>query len=550
MSDVGLPRGWVQCRLGDVIAYGSTDKFEPDEIAPDAWILELEDIEKDTSRLLHRKLFSERQSKSTKNQFRKGDVLYGKLRPYLCKVLKAEQDGYCTTEILPLRPPKEVDAGYLFHWLKHPTFLNYVNAMSHGMNMPRLGTDAGKAAPFVLAPLSEQKRIAGKLDALLSRLDASRRHLDRVPTLLRRFREALFSAAVRGVLTSDWRSEDDPQLAGTRPISGRPAKTIAETTPQKSQLTEWLDELPTSWKVLPASDVVRQGADIVYGIVQPGPKLQSGVPYIRGMDIVDGKILVDQLLHTSPEIAQRYGRSALQGGDVLLGIIRATKVAIVPESLTGANITQGTARFRPSDLICTEFLAIALEAPETQRWLHAHYRGIDMPGLNLADVRRVPIPLPAPEEQVEIVRRVESLVELADTIEAKYHAIRARIDGLQPVLLTRAFRGELVPQDPDDEPAADLLERIALSRQSTPVARGRTKSQGRSELRPKAKSLADTIAAMSSDDFTFDELRQAASGDYESIKDELFAALADTNSGVAQFFDAGSGSMKIRRVSE
>src|SRR5712691_5787698 len=203
MPDSRLPSSWEECRLGDVIDYGATQKAEPDEIPADAWVLELEDIEKDTSKVLQRVTFAQRRSKSTKNRFAVGDVLYGKLRPYLNKVVRADQDGYCTTEIVPLRPSEAIDGGYLFYWLKHPAFLEYVTSASHGLNMPRLGTEAGKEAPFVLAPLNEQKRIADKLDEVLVLVDACREHLDRVPAILKRCRQAVLAAATSGKLTEE-----------------------------------------------------------------------------------------------------------------------------------------------------------------------------------------------------------------------------------------------------------------------------------------------------------------------------------------------------------
>ena len=159
-----LPASWSNCTLGEVVKYGASRKAEPNEIPDDAWVLELEDIEKNSSRLLKRITFAERRSKSTKNLFSRGDVLYGKLRPYLNKVVRAPEGGFCTTEIIPLTVPPELDSSYLFYWLKHPRFLEYVAEVSHGLNMPRLGTDAAKAAPFILAPLPEQKRITDKLN--------------------------------------------------------------------------------------------------------------------------------------------------------------------------------------------------------------------------------------------------------------------------------------------------------------------------------------------------------------------------------------------------
>jgi type I restriction enzyme S subunit len=205
MTNDELPEGWQSCALGDVVDYGKTQKAEPSEISAKSWILELEDIEKDTSRLLSRVTFAERKSKSTKNRFQTGDVLYGKLRPYLNKILIADEPGYCTTEIIPLRANGILENRYLFYWIKHPTFLDYVTAVSHGLNMPRLGTEAGKAAPFILAPLAEQKRIADKLEAVLGRVDACRARLDCVPALLKRFRQSVLAAATTGKLTEEWR---------------------------------------------------------------------------------------------------------------------------------------------------------------------------------------------------------------------------------------------------------------------------------------------------------------------------------------------------------
>ena len=217
--------------------------------------------------------------------------------------------------------------------------------------------------------------------------------------------------------------------------------------------------------------VVEPGAEIVYGIVQPGPKLASGVPYVRGTDIENGRIKLNQLLFTSEEIAARYERASLRGGDILLGIIRATKVAIVPDALTGANITQGTARFRPSRLILTSFLARWLESRVAQSWLHSKYRGIDMPGLNLRDVRQLPVPLPPLEEQHIIETSIERAFTWIDRLASEATSARKLIDRLDQAVLAKAFRGELVPQDPADETASVLLERIMAERRTKPKAR-------------------------------------------------------------------------------
>jgi len=216
-----LPPSWTLTSLGAVIDYGKTEKAEPSEIPGNAWVLELEDIEKDSSRILQRVTQSQRQSRSTKNRFNAGDVLYGKLRPYLNKVVVADKPGFCTTEIVPIQAGPTLDARYLFYWLKHPAFLKHVEAASHGMNMPRLGTDAGKAAPLVVAPLPEQTRIANQLDTLLARIQACQGRLDAIPALLKRFRQAVLRAATSGALTADIQHETLSESDGTMPKGWR-----------------------------------------------------------------------------------------------------------------------------------------------------------------------------------------------------------------------------------------------------------------------------------------------------------------------------------------
>lgn len=163
-----LPKRWKWVRLRDVLEFGSSRKIESKKIFSNIWILDLEDIEKTTSRLLIKKRFQDSPSKSTKNIFSKGDVLYGKLRPYLDKVVIADEDGVCTTEILPLKTFNNlIYNGYLRYFLKNPMFLSRVNSLTYGIKMPRLGTKDLMITLFPLPPLSEQKRIVEKVDKLM-----------------------------------------------------------------------------------------------------------------------------------------------------------------------------------------------------------------------------------------------------------------------------------------------------------------------------------------------------------------------------------------------
>jgi type I restriction enzyme S subunit len=162
-----LPQDWSWCRLGAISNYGSSPKAEPKHLLSSTWILDLEDIEKETSRLISKIRFLDRKSLSTKSVFRKGELLYSKLRPYLDKVIVADEDGVCTTEILPVKFYGNINSHFIKYSMKRIDFLNYVNSVTKGMKMPRLGTTDGRMALIPLPPLSLQNQIVAKLDELM-----------------------------------------------------------------------------------------------------------------------------------------------------------------------------------------------------------------------------------------------------------------------------------------------------------------------------------------------------------------------------------------------
>lgn len=383
-------------------------------------MLELEDIEKDTTKVLQRLTFAERQSKSTKNRFDAGDVLYGKLRPYLSKVTFAEEAGVCTTEIVPIKPNDAVNGRYLFHWLRHPKFLNYVTEVSHGVNMPRLGTDAGQQAPFVLAPKNEQKRIADKLDTVLTRVDAVNTRLARVVPLLKRFRQSVLAAATSGWLTEEWRL-----LNGV-------------TDPQALTLGELIK--------------VSSGD----GLTSKEMKPEGGVP-VYGGNGING--YHDQSNVSAPTIV--IGRVGFYCGSVHL----TPSIAWVTDNALRV-------KFDPAKLE-RKYLYFALQGTD----LRQNMSSTAQPVISGQKIYPLPFNRPTLPEQTEIVRRVETLFAFADRLEARLQTAQTAANRLTPSLLAKAFRGELVPQDPNDEPAGELLKRLtATLAQSSAPKRGRKRS--------------------------------------------------------------------------
>ena len=431
-----LPNGWITAKLGDFTEYGKAEKAEPNNIVDDTWVLELEDIEKDTSKLIQRLTYAERKSKSTKNKFKKGDVLYGKLRPYLNKVLIADDDGVCTTEIVPIQSNEFLHNRFLFYWLKHPVFLDYVTKAGYGLNMPRLGTKDGLAAPVIINPLAEQKEIAARLDDLLAQVDTLKTRLEAIPAILKRFRQSVLAAAVSGKLTEEWRIEYN--IAGwERKTIGDISSVATGKTPSRSESSYWSN-----------------------GTV---PWLTSAVT--GGEFIFLAKEFVTELAVSECQLKM------FKRGTLLLAMYGEGKTrGQVTELQLEATCNQACAAISVDESIAhIKFVKIRLQ--ENYEETRKAASGGNQPNLNLSKVREISISLPSLEEQTEIVRRVEELFAFADQIEQQVKAAQQRVNNLTQAILAKAFRGELTAQwreqNPDlisgENSAAALLARIKES---------------------------------------------------------------------------------------
>ena len=166
-----LPETWLWVTLSDISNYGECANVSIDKISNESWVLELEDIEKDSGRLLQRMRKSDRTINGVRHSFQKGDVLYSKLRTYLNKVLVADQDGYCTTEIIPITCVQGIVPEYLCHVLRSKYYVDYTISLGYGVKMPRLGTGDALKSMIPVPPYEEQRRIVKSVNEIYHKLE-------------------------------------------------------------------------------------------------------------------------------------------------------------------------------------------------------------------------------------------------------------------------------------------------------------------------------------------------------------------------------------------
>lgn len=164
-----IPETWEWIRLKQVIDFSKSNSVSSMQLPDNAWILDLEDIEKDSGKVIRKKRMSEVKAKSDKHKFYRGNILYSKLRPYLNKVLVADEDGFCTSEILAF-DFSPILSEYAQAYLMSPFFVDYAMIGAYGVKMPRIGSDHGNNALMPLPPLQEQERIIAQLFHILSKL--------------------------------------------------------------------------------------------------------------------------------------------------------------------------------------------------------------------------------------------------------------------------------------------------------------------------------------------------------------------------------------------
>jgi len=368
-----------------------------------------------------RQVGSAADSISTNGVFVPGDILFGKLRPRLRKCSRVAQAGYCSTDILVLRALPGVDPSFAGFVIQSDELFRRAIQTEEGTKMPRCSwRDLRATSVFAPQGVEEQQRIAAILTSLDTAIEATEALIEKHQQIKAGLMHDLF---VRGVQTS----------GELRPLP--------EVGPDHFCASS-IGTIPRAWKVARLAELVR--SDITYGIVQAGPHIEDarGVPYVRTGDMSGDFLDRNQMLCTTPEIACMYKRSEVAEGDIVMAIRASVgKVLPVPPELSGANLTQGTAKIAPHDSVDGSFLLWALRDLRFQSRVLYAIKGTTFAEITLADLRQLQIGVPVSlSEQREIAARLNAFQAVLDAESRQLEKLRMQKQGLMQDLLTGKVR--------------------------------------------------------------------------------------------------------------
>jgi type I restriction enzyme S subunit len=302
-----------------------------------------------------------------------------------------------------------------------------------------------KRSKFPLAPVGEQRRIVAKLEEIFSELDKGIESLKTARSQLKIYRQAVLKHAFEGKLTAQWREEHN-NIA-----------SWSETT--LGSLLSYLTSGSRGW------------ADY-YSI--------KGDLFIRAQNLKYDRLDLEDVAYVQlPENSEGM-RTRVQVGDLLITITGAnvTKAGYVQRDLGKVYVSQHVALCRPIETVNTEFLYWYLIAEASgRRQLNEFAYGAGKPGLNLSNIRSVKVSLPCLEEQKQIVLQIRNFLSIEDRLADSIDVELQRVALLRQSILKKAFSGQLVPQDPNDEPAAVLCDRIRAAKAAQPQSSKKTRGK-------------------------------------------------------------------------
>lgn len=444
MSD--LPGGWRLKPLKQVTR-PSKVKVDPRE-CPEKPYLSLEHIESETTKISGRGTASD--VRSTKAVFNAGDVLYGRLRPYLNKVARPDFDGVASTDILVFPPQQELDQRYLLRFLNSATVVDHAHHHSMGLQMPRIGFEVLGDIPIPLPPIHVQEQIADILENLIDQVDSARDRLATIPALLKKFRQSVLAAACSGQLTADWRETQGAltdidgfiaDLEKARFLTGAKTPKNAQSEPVP------VFELPASWRWVSLRTLVELKGGVTKGEKRRVGQELISVPYLRVANVQRGFLDLNEIkfIDATPKELEEL---RLQPNDLLFnegGDRDKLGRGWVWEGQIDNCIHQNHVfRGRLFDhRVPAKLVSLYGNSIGAQHFIDEGKQTVNLASLSITKLGDMAFPLGPPEEMAEIMRRVESLFALADSIESRLAEAMAQVERTTQAILAKAFRGEL-----------------------------------------------------------------------------------------------------------
>ena len=507
-TNIDLPSNWVWASLDELmdrLQYGFTAKAKQNSAGPK--FLRITDINEGVINWDTVPNCEIRSSEIEKYRLFEGDIVFAR-------------SGSIEKACMIVDPPEAIFASYLIRgrplhptigiWTKYfvqsTAYLSQIVAAASGIGMQNVNAKKIGLVSIPIAPLPEQSRITSKIESLQSRSTKAKKALDAIPPLLEKFRQSVLSSAFRGDLTADWRAQnpdiepaekllerirkerrkhwEEDELAkmkanGKTPKDDKWKKKYKEPEPVDS--TD-LPELPEGWCWATLSELSTAVNPIGYGVLQPGNEVENGAKLVRVCDLEDGKVLTEQLRTISSEVDNHYARTRLKGGELLVTVVGTIgRVAIAPDEITGANVARAVARLTPTYPIKASWLLRMLSSSFLQDWLVKGAREVARKTLNIGVLEKTPLPLCSVSEMQEGLDKVEKLLSCLSPMKKIAQENMKYISSLDQSILAKAFRGELVPQDPNDEPASQLLARIDQERATLEAGTKKRGRKGRTE---------------------------------------------------------------------
>ena len=420
-----IPAHWMWIRLGEIASYGdSPTKASYDDVSNDTWILDLEDI-KSGGEIITKTRVHEKKFIGEKNVFIEGQVLYSKLRPYLKKVLVADEDGISTPELVSFSIFGGVLPQYIVYCLLSSFTNRAIDKRSYGIKMPRVDAGFMVNLPIPLPPVSEQHFIVDQVQAAFSRIDTIDELQTEYADNLTALKSKLIDAAIQGKLTEQLTEDGTAeelyqQIQTEKNRLSQIGKTYREKGIKVISDNDIPYDIPDTWCWVRLGDlttVITKGSSPSWQGVSYTSK-EEGILFVTSENVGNGKMILSKKKYIEPKFNDMHPASILIKGDILTNLVGASigRTAVYNEDTDNANINQAVCIIRLVEREITNYLLLYLGSTTAiDKMLHG---SVDFAraNLSLTSVSNLMIPLPPLAEQKRIVQKLEEILPLCERI--------------------------------------------------------------------------------------------------------------------------------------